>query len=380
MQDRIPTLPNRKLITPENGTAAFYATVEFADEPTQAGTLINKAFGDVSWFVQYVHSKSGTVHNLTNADGGNIGYFVAAADFESGDTFQVNNSAMTIQLTTGEEPETGFFVAGAIVPFFINGSTICFQGGAGGGTLNFSVEAFASLDALPETAGENTVAIITDTPITGYGFYSSQPSVTTDGFVWIDTATASNASFNALAENALMVYPVSAQQYIGGAWVSKAMRVYKNGEWASPSFLLYQSGDQFSSVTGGWEYALGTGCSGSIEDTYITTSSPGGSNTRTYIMPTNAIDLTNYSTLAVYAVSYHLRDVAGDQSYITVSPDNTMSPGANPTAVAQAALTASATNTEYQWTELDISNVTGSYYLKLWASGYTQKLGQMELR
>ena len=40
--DRIPTKPNRKKITPENGSA-YYATVEYADEPTEAGTPINKA-------------------------------------------------------------------------------------------------------------------------------------------------------------------------------------------------------------------------------------------------------------------------------------------------------------------------------------------------
>ena len=40
--DRLPTQPNRKKITPENG-AAYYATVEYADVPTETGTPINKA-------------------------------------------------------------------------------------------------------------------------------------------------------------------------------------------------------------------------------------------------------------------------------------------------------------------------------------------------
>ena len=40
--DRIPNFPNRKKITPENGTA-YYATVEYADDPVVAGTPINKA-------------------------------------------------------------------------------------------------------------------------------------------------------------------------------------------------------------------------------------------------------------------------------------------------------------------------------------------------
>lgn len=42
MDDRIPTRPGRMLLTPENGAAPFYATLERADQPTQAGTQLNK--------------------------------------------------------------------------------------------------------------------------------------------------------------------------------------------------------------------------------------------------------------------------------------------------------------------------------------------------
>ncbi|MEL4106772.1 hypothetical protein AAFA46_08055 [Oscillospiraceae bacterium WX1] len=37
---------NRKLITPEGGGAAYYATVEYADDPVDAGTPINKTVLD----------------------------------------------------------------------------------------------------------------------------------------------------------------------------------------------------------------------------------------------------------------------------------------------------------------------------------------------
>ena len=45
MEDRTPTpgQEGRVLITPENGSAPFYATVEMADNPTQEGTPLNKA-------------------------------------------------------------------------------------------------------------------------------------------------------------------------------------------------------------------------------------------------------------------------------------------------------------------------------------------------
>lgn len=43
MKDRIPVNPGRVLITPEDGSAAFYATMTRADNPTEEGTKLNKA-------------------------------------------------------------------------------------------------------------------------------------------------------------------------------------------------------------------------------------------------------------------------------------------------------------------------------------------------
>ncbi|MCQ2911399.1 MAG: hypothetical protein MJ244_04340 [Clostridia bacterium] len=41
--DRIPTLPNRKKLTFENDGSVKYATVEYADDPAEEGTFLNKA-------------------------------------------------------------------------------------------------------------------------------------------------------------------------------------------------------------------------------------------------------------------------------------------------------------------------------------------------
>ena len=46
VKDRIPKRPNRILITPENGSAPFYATWQRADEPIEEGTPINKVLFD----------------------------------------------------------------------------------------------------------------------------------------------------------------------------------------------------------------------------------------------------------------------------------------------------------------------------------------------
>lgn len=131
MKDRVPTRPNRKLITPENGGAAFYATVEFADEPLEEGTLVNKALADTSWLVQYTHNRAGSTHVLANADGGNLGYFVATAAYVDGDTFTVNGVACAARKSDGTEMNGGCFAAGAVVQFFVNGGTLTINVGGG---------------------------------------------------------------------------------------------------------------------------------------------------------------------------------------------------------------------------------------------------------
>lgn len=43
MQDRVPEKPGRVLVTPEDGSTAYYATLTRADKPTQEGDPLNKS-------------------------------------------------------------------------------------------------------------------------------------------------------------------------------------------------------------------------------------------------------------------------------------------------------------------------------------------------
>ena len=45
-EDRTPTRPGRRLITPEASGAPYYVTVDFADEPVTEGAVVNKAMLD----------------------------------------------------------------------------------------------------------------------------------------------------------------------------------------------------------------------------------------------------------------------------------------------------------------------------------------------
>ena len=115
---------------------------------------------------------------------------------------------------------------------------------SGNADLNFSVARYNSADVLPESAEENTVAIITEHEITNWFFSSSEPSMPEEGEtpVWVGVGISSNAAFNALKENGIFVYPISAKQYINGDWMPVDIQVYQNGEWKLLELTLYRNG------------------------------------------------------------------------------------------------------------------------------------------
>lgn len=127
-------------------------------------------------------------------------------------------------------------------------------GGGSGAALNFNVVTYPTEEAMLAAApSENTIGVITDTPMTSWAFSSTEPSPAEAGMVWISTGTSSTAEFNALKKNKLQVYPISAKQYISGAWVDKVVQIYQVGEWGVLRTCLYNSGDECVDITGGWQ-------------------------------------------------------------------------------------------------------------------------------
>ena len=99
-----------------------------------AGALLNLI--NENAFMTYLHSKSGTNHELTLAGGNTNIKFIATANFAAGDTFTVNGTTKSAKMPDGNDLSDGFFVAGAVVIGFLNGDTIYFTGG---GAMNTQV-------------------------------------------------------------------------------------------------------------------------------------------------------------------------------------------------------------------------------------------------
>ena len=124
---------------------------------------------------------------------------------------------------------------------------------------NFEIIKYSTeKELLADVPEENTIGVITDTEITSWIFSATEPEAPEDGMdgpVWIYNNLASIVTFNILKENAIHVYPVSAKQYISGAWVDKTAKSYQNGKWVDwiPAGALYWDGIDRTNFTGGWE-------------------------------------------------------------------------------------------------------------------------------
>ena len=115
-------------------------------------------------------------------------------------------------------------------------------GGGGGAGLNFKVVGGTSAPSNPTT---NTIWVNTSAKITSWVFHATQPSAV-EGKLWIRIGKSSTAPFNAVKENRVTVYPISAKQYVNGAWVDKTAKIYQYGEWADWwNGELYENGNQF---------------------------------------------------------------------------------------------------------------------------------------
>lgn len=185
--------------------------------------------------------------------------------------------------------------------------------------LNFKVVC----NPQPETAKENTIWVDTDKINMCY-FSATQPENMVEYDLWILTGTSSTVEFNALKKNGIHVYPITANQYIGGALVAKTAKTYQGGQWTEWERYLYKSGDEFEGFTGGWigEDRTFRAANGGKVPTITRNPTNLSATVAAYnggvVRVQNAIDLTGYSKLEfngvlkdVYSILYIWTSLSG---------------------------------------------------------------------
>lgn len=186
-------------------------------------------------------------------------------------------------------------------------------GGSGGAGLNFKV----ICNPQPSTAKENTIWVDTD-KINNYYFSATQPENMVDYDVWIITGTSSTVAFSATKKNPVMVYPLSAKQYVSGALVDKTAKSWQGGEWVDWGMYLYKDGNVNTDLIGNFKaYAYGysgwsstkkaptiTQGTNTIDLTLAGVASGANFTSQGIVAPEKAIDVSNFGTLKVHITEY----------------------------------------------------------------------------
>lgn len=172
--------------------------------------------------------------------------------------------------------------------------------GGGSGGLNFKIVSYATeSELLADMPKENTIGVITSIPITGYHFGTEEPSPAAAGMVWSITGIRSAVEFNALKKNAVQVYPMSAKQYIGGAWVDKTAKSYQGGKWVDWITYFLVGENQFENLTGGW---IGNG---TVDSNGISMTSGNIDSFDKYMHTANPIDFTQFKFIKFNVTRYY---------------------------------------------------------------------------
>lgn len=233
------------------------------------------------------------------------------------------------------------------------------SGGSGSG-LNFKVVGDTTQPANPS---ENMIWVNTDAEITSWIFSAAEPTEPTEGMVWISTGVVSSTTFNALKKNGIQIYPAHAKHYVSGSWIQKFAKIYQGGTWVDFwNNVLYESGNEYEFVTGGWigtpkKYDSG---SNAVEakitrgSTTITMKSNGDGGC--LVHTANKIDLTNYSKLVFDG------KVSKASSYASLANMRVWS-NFGTYQTSNAAATASLQYHSDGEVTLDVSKLTGSYYI-----------------
>lgn len=239
-------------------------------------------------------------------------------------------------------------------------------GGSGSAGLNFKV----ICNPQPSTAKENTIWIDTDR-INNTHFSATQPENMADYDVWISTGTSSTVAFSVTRKNTVMVYPLSAKQCIGGAWVDKTAKSWQGGEWVDWVLRIFQSGvGAIQSINIYKQDSVTV----TIDKDKISQTYSGGDSLGAIF--TDLIDLTQYTKVFVEA---SVSEIVVPQTYpFRVCVTDTIGPALKEeNMLAQTKI--SAPNTSRVVYELDISKISGKHYVAIGTGGkYTIYNWQIE--
>jgi hypothetical protein len=235
---------------------------------------------------------------------------------------------------------------------------VTIKGQSGGASLNYTVKAYAALADLPAAGKVNEIAVITSTAIGAHTFAALAPTARADGTalqagdVWIKTGRPCAVSIDVLAKkNGLFVYGQGAYQYSGSAWTQTTAKCYSGSAWVDLWLYLYLSGDEFTALTGGWN-ASGSGSVTKSSD-YMYVSAGGSNNQNETLTTANLICVTDINTVSIDVL---FSGYSTGQLRLVNTSNQTVATLSIPTVSVATVM------------ELDVSAISGSYYLQFYVN------------
>lgn len=243
------------------------------------------------------------------------------------------------------------------------------SGGSGGGGFELIVTGGT---VSPAKATHNTIWLNTSHEITSCVFSAIEPENPAQGMALIMISDSGKVKVCSPVDgNWITVYPISAKQYIGGAWVDVEAKSYQNGEWMDwwTGMYLFDEGDQCVDITGGWvigglninaTYGDGVATIGDVL-TVTTKTSTGTINRQSAIATKNAINVSGYKTLKIVVDDVMPSNAGVIYCCFGLSAD-------------KAAHTATKGITGTGEMSMDISTMSGSYYPFIHVSNSDRRL------
>lgn len=165
------------------------------------------------------------------------------------------------------------------------------RGGGAGAALK--VMAVSSAAALPASAKEDTIAIITDS--IGALYVQEAFPEAGAGDIWI-TPEDTMFNVNLSKKGSIMIGIGNVYQYTAGEWIEKHAYIYRDGKWQFIwNKVLYDSG-KFTGKIAHLELLSPTTCKVTYGDSYIQCVTKSGSASEVYAV-FGPVDLTDITTL-----------------------------------------------------------------------------------
>lgn len=208
----------------------------------------------------------------------------------------------------------------------------------------------------PAKPTQNMIWVNTDVEITSYVLSATEPENPVEGMVWITIGNSGGVKIvSPVSDEWITVYPLSAKQYVGGAWVDVEAKSYQGGEWVDWIMILFDNG----AVVPWTIRSENTGTC--TIDTKITIDAL--SSRVAVVYPTDKIDVTNFKKLKA-TVKYLSGNINESTFGAYIGVDDVISTSMR----SWEATFTSEDKTETNF-EVNISNVIGERYIQLGCYG-----------